>query len=264
MAEKLQQEIQWLLDEKYGGEKTPAFFDDVQRLNNGEPVDYVIGFKEFLGCRIDLSQYPFIPRTETEFWVKKAIEDIRNYSFIRTNKRIVSHGAARTKEIHCLDLFAGSRCIGVAVLKHIPGTRVDFSEKDEKLFEQIKINLERNEISSNRYRVFRSDIFSEIRDQYDYIFANPPYLAEYRKDAVQKSVVTWEPNEALFGGEDGLFFIKKVLDEAPRFLETDGKLYMEFDSHEKEAIEHLLLDSNFKKSSFFRDQYGQWRYVIFS
>jgi release factor glutamine methyltransferase len=173
MKEKLQKEIQWLLEEKYGGVETPAFFADVQRLKKNEPLDYIIGWKEFLGCRIDLSRHPFIPRSETEFWASKAIEDIKKHSNILENVGM-SEGVG---SIRCLDLCAGSGCIGVAVLKHISKACVDFAEYDEKLLEQIRINAKLNVISPDRYRVFQSDIFSEVRDQYDYIFANPPYLA---------------------------------------------------------------------------------------
>ena len=71
-------EVEWLLKEKYHGEKTSKFEADVARLTKGEPLAYVIGWIPFYDCKIDVSLHPMIPRPETEFWVEKAITVIKN------------------------------------------------------------------------------------------------------------------------------------------------------------------------------------------
>ena len=223
-------ETQWLLKEKHGGIKTPEFFNDTKRLAKGEHIDYVIGFVEFLGCHIDLSFGPLIPRPETEYWVEKVISELRQ-KFHDRRKGVV---------IHCLDLFAGSGCVGIAVLKHIPWVHVDFAEQDKMFLQQIRLNLKKNKMSRMHFRVIQSDIFSEISGKYDYIFANPPYVAESRKTSVQPSVLKHEPKQALFAGKDGLKYIRRFLKEAKNYLNKKGKIYMEFDSLQKQEIEKLL------------------------
>ncbi len=252
-------EMQWLLEEKYHGKLTREAKKDIARLSRfagsriarqrGEHIDYVIGFVDFLGCKIDLSQKPFIPRPETEFWVKGAVEYIK--SKIRDTKY----------KIRVLDLFAGSGCIGVAILKHVSQAHVDFGEKDKKLLSQIRLNAKKNGIEKKRYKVVQSNIFSNIKGKYDYIFANPPYIAESRKNKVQASVLKHEPQEALFAGKDGLDSIRPFLNQAKGFLAPNGRIYLEFDSPQKKEIEKLLNRYEYSSWQFFKDQFGKWRWV---
>lgn len=243
---RVSQEIWWLIEEKYRGQLTPSAKKDMTRLQKGEHVDYVIGFVDFLGCSIDLSLRPFIPRPETEYWVEKAIEDVQKDP---------------RKNIRCLDIFAGSGCIGIAVLKHVPDTKVDFAEKEKKFCKQITFNAKLNKIAKSQYRVIQSDVFSQVRENYDYIFANPPYIAELRRNKVQASVLKHEPKEALFAGKDGLDVIRPFLRQAKDFLAPEGIVYLEFDSFQKRLIEHYLKKLGYQSWKFFKDQYGKWRWV---
>jgi len=262
---KLFNRVHWLLKEKYFGIKTPEFKKDILRLKKGEPLDYVIGFSDFLGCRIDLSKKPLIPRPETEFWVQKAI--------VKMSSNFTSLQNQRT---NVLDVFAGSGCIGISIMSRLRGNRgssmalpsgrhhknvhVTFAEKDKNALAQIKINCKLNNISGAK--IIKSDIFSKVVDKYDYIFANPPYIPTTRKNKIQLSVLKYEPKQALFGGSDGLLYIRKFLAKAKNFLNDNGKIYMEFDSIQKKQIERLLKKFGYKKWEFHKDQYGKSRYVV--
>ena len=273
----LEKEIRWLRDEKYGGRITREAEKDIARLKKGEHIDYVMGWVDFAGCKIDLSKRPLIPRPETEFWIEKVIEELRRQSSPnqapyssppaggsspRPNpmiSRALSPSLSRPPRV--LDIFAGSGCIGVAVLKHIPRAKVDFGEKDKELLKQIRINVKLNGIDSERYRVLQSDVFSNIKGKYDFILANPPYVAEARKAKVQKSVLDQEPKAAVFGGKDGLYYIRKFLRKAKGYLVPGGIVYLEFDSHQKGEIAKLVKAAGAKKVAARKDQFGKWRYA---
>jgi len=258
----MKKEINWLLREKYNGKPSKAFEKDVKRLKNGEPVDYVIGFTEFLGCKIDLSKKTLIPRPETEFWAGVEIEKLKNLLKIENCKL----------KIRCLDMFAGSGCIGIAILKHIKNVIVVFADKDKKCLEQIKINLEINGVKNN-FIVRQSDVFSGFTRQklkhlsgrgFDLVFANPPYIPIKNKYQIQESVLKYEPNGALFGGGDGLFYINKFLRDARLHLNPNGKIFMEFDGSaaQKREIEKLLKNYKYRSWKFHKDQFGKPRWIM--
>ena len=105
-----------------------------------------------------------------------------------------------TRPLKVLDIFAGSGCIGIAVLKHLPNTTVDFVDSEDNCLEQIKINCEINKIDPKRYRVIKGDVFDGgDLGKYDLILANPPYCVRPNVDI---SVLTYEPVTAVIGGGD--------------------------------------------------------------
>jgi len=241
----------WLIRDKYAGDKSATLADDLGRLRKGEPVDYVIGWSDFCGCRIGLETRPLIPRSETEYWAEQAVKEIGG------------------KPVKCLDIFSGSGCVGIAVLKHCPNATMDFGEKSAKFCRQIKTNCDLNGIDLKHYRVIQSDIFNprilggkaSKLGKYDLILANPPYVPAGRK--LDKSVTDWEPAGALYAKDDGLFLIKKFLGQAKKHLNAGGKIYLEFDSGQKTTLAKLLTEFEYKNIDFHKDQFGRWRFVAF-
>jgi release factor glutamine methyltransferase len=257
----LQQQIEWILQEKYNGRMTAAAKKDIARLKAGEPIDHIIGFMDFLGCKILANKDALIPRVETEFWVEQVI-DVMSYIYVTLHKR----------KIRVLDMFAGSGAIGIAIMRHIKHARVTFAESEKGAVEQIKKNCVLNKIPAQRYEIIQSDIFEQLHgptvQYFDYILANPPYIPKTRATKIQKSVIDYEPHAALFGGEDGLEFVRRFLAEAKNRLNPStgsgqaGKIYMEFDCIQKRQINALLKKLEYHKWDFHRDQYGKVRYVV--
>ena len=251
----LNQSIVWLLNEKYNGQLTSEAEKDIARLRAGEPVDYVIGYKKFLGCQIDLRYKPLIPREETEFWLGKASAEI--------TKGRPRGGSPRA----ALDMFAGSGCCGIAVLKNISNSHCDFVDISDNCLKQIRLNLKINGIDKKRYRVIKSNIFEKLSTpsvdskRYDVILANPPYIGLAEKKKVQPSVLDFEPKQALFAKDNGLFFIKKFLSQAKNYLAPQGVIYLEFGYNQKKDIEKLLKKFDYQNFEFHKDQFSKWRYL---
>ena len=252
MKQDIQKEIQWLLRDKYHNKKTTAFLRDVEALEKGELIDYLIGWRPFVNCRIDLRFRPLIPRLETEYWTEKIIKEIKSFCIKNPEDKI-----------KILDLCAGSGCIGIAILKNVKNSYVVFGELDKTLIQQIRINLKLNKIPRNRYQIVQSNLFAKIRGKFDFVLTNPPYIALERKNKVQKSVLQSESHLALFGGSDGLSLIKKILQKAPQYLNNENsQIWLEFDSFQKPIIDKLLKKLKHKNWQFFKDQFGKWRWVV--
>lgn len=236
------QDEQWLLDEKYGGEKTEGFFTAAKRLNAGEPLAYLIGHIPFLGTTIHLDSHPLIPRTETEYWIEKAISNI-----------------PKDKPLKILDLCAGSGCIGVALLKTLPLAEVDFAEIDETHHSTIQKNIALNEIAPERAHIFGGSLFEHMDGVYDYIFSNPPYV-DQSLNRVSESVQTYEPALALYGGHDGMEILKEIISQSPTHLTPQGILYLEHEPEQTEAIHLYTLEHGLVPITF-EDQFGHNRYT---
>lgn len=203
--------------------------------------------KKFLGLPIEVSGNLFEPRIETAYWLKKIIKNFKD---------------DLKKEGKALDIFCGTGCIGIALLKYVKNLKVDFIDINKKAIEQTKRNLKMNQISKKRYNLFVSDIFKNKKlknKKYRFIFANPPYVARESLNEVQETVRAREDKISWYGGKEGLVIIKKFLKEAKNFLKKDGIIFMEIDPFQKEAIEKIAQNEQYKKCSFLKDQFKKIR-----
>lgn len=268
-SDSIKIQIGWVLIEKYNwsgseiiqGKRqyAPNELDDINRLRSGEPVDYVIGWKEFLGCHIDLSLKPLIPRPETEFLVSRVISELNKESPLQQGT--LPNGS----KIKILDLCCGAGCIGIALLKHLPNVSVDFVDIDENALEQTGINLrflyrDPPAFDAGGSRIIKSDLFDNLKEcKFNYILCNPPYVNTNDK---YDSSLKFEPRTALFARNKGMYFINKILKGLNNHLLPNGALYLEFGHGQKDLIEKELKKLNISKYSFHKDQYKRWRWVV--
>ncbi len=241
----MSQDSEWLLKEKYNGEKSKAFFTDIKQLAMGQPLSYLIGHVPFLNTTIHLDSHPLIPRPETEFWTDKAIDEIK-------------HSGPPAPRV--LDLCAGSGCIGTAVAKSIPTAIIDFSEIDDAHIKTIEKNLKENKVARKRVCAVHSSLFTKLPYRYDFILSNPPYIDE-TKNTVDDSVKGFEPHIALFGGKGGMEIIIQIIEQAKHHLVSGGQLWLEHEPEQAEFIK-ALGDRHLYTVSTHRDQYGTERYSI--
>jgi len=209
--------------------------------------DYARGYVPFLDCKIFLDSKPLIPRVETEYWVEQAITEIKKDS--------------AGKQIKALDLFAGSGAIGIAILKYVPESHMDFGEIERAHFPTILKSIRANAIDEERVEVIETDVYSEITGTYDFIFANPPYLSKKNQGEIESSVLVHEPHRALFADEDGFALIRKTIASAQTYLLPGGTLYIEHDPEQSDLLLSLAKEEGLRGENR-TDQFGRVRYSV--
>jgi HemK-like putative methylase len=155
-----------------------------------------------------------------------------------------------------LDLCAGSGCVGVAILKHVPDSEVHFVEIVDDHHQTIRKNIRENGIDVARTKQIGGDLFEHINEKYDFILTNPPYIDPALSERIQPSVTLHEPHTALFGGKNGMEIIEHIIHEAPKFLNSGGILYIEHEPEQVEALKKLV-----PNAEVFEDQFDVKRYT---
>ncbi len=215
--------------------------------------DYATGSIPFLGATICLGSRPLIPRSETEYWVEKAIQKITLYGNGLRSKGI-------EKPIAVLDLFAGSGAIGVAVLKHVLETHVTFGELVPSHLSGIEKTLAVNGIDSSRATLLQTNVWSSVVEVFDFILANPPYISHAR-GTVAPSVTASEPHEALFAEDDGFEYIRQTVLGASRHLAPNGELWIEHEPYQSRRLAELAREQGYSVETHL-DQYGSGRFSV--
>ncbi len=242
--------IERLKKEKYTGAETVDFLRDVQRLQKGEPYEYVLGHTLFLGCHIDLSLRPMIPRPESAFWLERAITEL-------TMKQ-----ETLDRPLRVADIFSGSGALGIALLTYLPNATATISELDPKLANQIEINLEKNTIDKNRAEVITASSLEGLPGKYDAIVAVPPYIPYEALPELDKEMIDYEPHLAFLAHDDGHEFQKILINEAWDLLEEGGTLYMEADMDHDVWVREHLTHTPWSKVEFWADPYGATPNVV--
>lgn len=201
------------------------------KINEGYPLQYAIGKWNFYGLDLLVDKRALIPRYETEILVDLIINDNSN------NKKI-------------LDIGTGSGAISLALSKNLKDSKiigVDISKNAIDLANENKIKLNINNVEFKE-----SDIFSNIDEKFDIIVSNPPYINKEDFGKLDNKLY-YEPQNALYGGEDGLYFYKKIIKNAKNFLNKNGKIYLEIGYNQKDSISDLLEEYGYKQIKSYKD-----------
>lgn len=200
--------------EKYGNPSK----ENIKRLNNGEPVQYIVGNVSFYGNIIDVDKRVLIPRFETEELVENTIKYIKNYNY----NSIV-------------DIGTGSGCIAITIKKIFPSMLVDAVDISKDALALAQSNSIKNDTLINFYE---GNLLNPLNKKYDIIISNPPYIAY--DEEIMDIVKNNEPHLALYADNNGLYYYEEILKNVYNYINKNGLIAFEIGYNQAEKIKQIV------------------------
>lgn len=232
-------------DQTVSKEEQEQYEAYIEKRSSHIPLQHLTGEQQFMGLDFQVTQDVLIPRQDTEILVEEAI------SMIQGPQKI-------------LDVCTGSGCILLSILHYVKkekkisltGMGIDISEKALAIAEKNAKNLG---IDAS---FMQSDLFENVTGKWNMIVSNPPYIRTEVIHTLQDEVKLHDPWIALDGKEDGLYFYKKIIEEAGEYLEKDGTLLFEIGHDQAEDVMGLLKEAGYSNVRAKKDLAGLDRVVI--
>ncbi len=194
-----------------------------KKMADGSPLQYALGYCEFLSFRLGVNKFALIPRPETEELATMAINLLKGDE----SKR------------RALELCTGSGALAIAVKKSVEGVDVTATDISHAALELARANAL---LTGAEIKFFEGDMFEPIEGEFDVILANPPYIPSDDIAKLDDKVKNFEPRLALDGGKDGLKFYRVIRENFEAHLKEDGVMLLEFGIDQQDAIRDIFCD----------------------
>ena len=231
------------LSEQLSKEEEDKYFSLIEKhIKEDVPLSHLAGFEYFYDRKFKVTKDVLSPRMETEELIYKVIEYVK-----MSNKN----------NLKILDLCTGSGIIAITLKKELDQFSIDVVASDISQ-EAIKVAKENAQFHDATIKFIQSDIFDNIDDKFDVIVSNPPYIDRKDKVTMQDNVLKYDPHLALFAEEEGMYFYRKIIEQANNYLNDNGVIFFEIGYDQKEKIIKLA-DLNGYSAEVYKDINGRDR-----
>lgn len=209
------------LSEQMSKENEEKYFSLIEKhIKENMPLSHLVGFEYFYDRKFKVTKDVLSPRMETEELIYKVIEYVK-----ATNKN----------NLKILDLCTGSGIIAITLKKELEQVSVDVIASDISE-EAIEVAKENAQFHDAIIKFIKSDIFNNIDDKFDIIVSNPPYIDCKDEVTMQDNVLKYDPHLALFAKEEGMYFYRKIIEQAKDYLKENGVMFFEIGYDQKDKI----------------------------
>lgn len=214
----------------------------IKRRATHYPMQYIIGEQPFMDFIFYVDENVLIPRQDTEVLVEEAMKHL-------------------SSGMQVLDLCCGSGCIGLSLCK-LTGVHVTLADISEGALSVTMRNVRKLSLEEcPQVQVVQSDLFDRLTGKYDMILSNPPYIRSDVIPTLMEEVREYEPMLALDGREDGLYFYRRIADEARKFLNEEGYLLFEIGYDQGDDLREILVGAGYSEIQVLKDLAGLDRVV---
>lgn len=238
----------------------PIVKTDIKRLQNGEPVQYVVGKAEFYDFSLTVNPLVLIPRPETEELVQLLLQRMSAPSPLSNCEDAVGHNAPSCR---VLDFCTGSGAIAIAIAKHLPQAKVTATDYSPDILKLAQKNAGNNQV---KVHFIQHDLLhngaEKLNGPYQAIISNPPYIPQSHKTSLHKNVTDYEPAEALFvPDDDPLLFYRRITLLANDLLSENGQIFFETHEDFHNELENLLQQYHYRNIERKYDINGKPRFI---
>ena len=231
------------LSEQISKENEDKYFSLIEKhIKEDVPLSHLVGFEYFYDRKYKVTKDVLSPRMETEELIYKVIEYVK---------------ASNKNKFKILDLCTGSGIIAITLKKELDQVSVDVIASDISE-EAIEVAKENAQSHNATIKFIKSDIFNDIDDKFDIIVSNPPYIDRKDEVTMQDNVLKYDPHLALFAEEEGMYFYRKIIEQANDHLNENGVMFFEIGYDQKDKIIKLA-DMNGYSVEVYKDINGRDR-----
>ncbi|MBF0710095.1 MULTISPECIES: peptide chain release factor N(5)-glutamine methyltransferase [unclassified Gemella] len=199
-----------------------------EHIEKDTPLSHLAGFEYFYNRKFKVNKNVLSPRMETEELIYKILDDFKYCD---------------KKYLKILDLCTGSGIIGITLEKELKiATSITASDISKEALQVARRNAE---LLQSSVHFIESNLFENIEDKFDVIVSNPPYIPYEDMSTIKKNVLDYDPHLALFAKEEGMFFYKRIIESADKYLEEDGIIYFEIGYNQREKIQDIANNHKF-------------------
>ena len=209
------------------------------------PLQQLTGEQGFMGLTFNVNEHVLIPRQDTEILVEEVLKEL--------------HDGMRV-----LDMCTGSGCILLSLLHYsndCEGLGVDLSAEALEVAGRNVLKVLTPEKAEHAH-FLQSDLFEKVEGKFEIIVSNPPYIASAEVEKLMPEVRDHEPRMALDGTEDGLYFYRRIIEEAGKHLVSSGMLFFEIGYDQGQAVSKLMRAGGYREVQVVQDYAGLDRVVL--